>query len=328
MNINDVAREAGLSKTTVSRVLLNSNKVKPATKEKVLAVIKRMNYTPNTSAQMLAKKRNSVIGVISGMSICDPFYGYMGDCIAKECQQYGYGALYAVCQDSKMGYDKEISMLYGKVDAYVLLGAYDIGEESIDKLTSMGMPVAIFKPGLSLEGAITVDIDNVKSGELAAQYLYKKGYRKLGYLHGSMKNDFSEGLERYRGFMKKAEALGLKLEKDFYGDRSYKAAFALADKIIGSGVDALFCETDIMAYAVVDALKEKGVKIPGDIAILGFDDIKFKNYESNTHLSTIAQPMERMAACIVAALVNRIEHDVPYGKEQLFETAIVEGKTT
>lgn len=330
MNINDVAKEAGVSKTTVSRVLLGGDKVKPDTREKVLEVIKRLNYTPNTSAQMLAKKSNKVIGVISTLPITDPFYAYMNDRIASECEKHNYGTLYVVCgQNSGKSCEKEIALLYGKVDGYIVVGNEHIIPENIDHLTRIGMPVALFKTGFIQEGAIAVDIDNEKSGELAASYLHRKGYRKIGYLHGDNdKNEFLEGQERYKGFVKEMKRLNLTLAGEFRADRTYKIAYKLAEKIQNSGIDALFCETDIMAYGVVSALLERNVKIPEQIAVLGFDDIKFRNFETHIHLSTVAQPVERMAACIVGALVNRIENDVPYGKVQLFDTKIVEGRTT
>ena len=327
MNINDVAREAGVSKTTVSRVLLNSDKVKAETKEKVLEVIKRLNYTPNTSAQILAGKSNKTIGVICGLPISDPFYGYMNDLIADECEKYNYGTIYVVCRDNNSGCDKEIAMLYGKVDAYVLLGMDNIKFANIEKLTKIGMPVALFKTEMIKEGAVTVDIDNLKSGELAMRCLYEKGYRKIGYMRGDNKGDFREGNERYKGFMQEMKRLGLTLEKEFCGYRSYKTAYNLADDVIKAGIDALFCDTDIMAYGVVSALMEKKVKIPEQVAVLGFDDIKFHNFETQIHLSTVAQPMEQMAAYIVGVLVNRIENEIPYEKIKLFDTKIVGGMT-
>ena len=307
---------------------MNSNKVKSETRDKVLKAIKKLNYVPNTSAQMLAKKSNKVIGVISSLPISDPFYSYMDDCIGDECQKYGYGILYVVCHENENGCDKEISMLYGKVDAFVLLGEGKILPENVKKLVEMRMPVALFKSGIIMDGAISVDIDNRKSGELAANYLYRKGFRKIGYLHGDAKGEFSEGRERYDGFVKATSKLGLRLKKEFVGDRNYKVSYNLAERILESGLDALFCETDIMAYGICAALADKGIKIPDRLAILGFDDIKFRNFETTIHLSTVSQPIRRMAACIVGALVNRIENEVPYGKEQLFETKIVEGETT
>lgn len=90
MNIIDVAREAGVSKSTVSRVLANSELVKTDTKEKVLNAIERLGFVPNTSAQQLAGKKNGVVGVITSETISDPFYGYFNDRLMKGFQKYGY----------------------------------------------------------------------------------------------------------------------------------------------------------------------------------------------------------------------------------------------
>lgn len=329
MNINDVAREAGVSKTTVSRVLLGGNKVKPDTKEKVLETIRRLNYRPNTSAQMLAKKRNRVLGVISTLPISDPFYAYMHDQIAQECEKRNYSTLYVTCGKNGNGCENEIALLYGKVDGYIITGNSHITSENIDLITGMNMPVALFKTGYVKEGAITVDIDNVRSGEIAAQYFYEKGYRKIGYLHGGTEDSvFSEGRERYKGFMQEMDKLGLALMAEFYGGESYRVAGALAGQIYDSGIDALFCETDIMAYGVISALLENNIKVPEQIAVLGFDDIKFRNFETMIHLSTVSQPVDKMAVCMVGALIDRIENGIDYEKIKLFETKIVEGRTT
>lgn len=318
-----------MSKTTVSRVLMGGDKVKPDTRERVLEVIRKLNYTPNTSAQMLAKKSNKVLGVITTLPISDPFYAYMNERIAVECEKYNYGTIFVVCRNSSgKSCEREIAMLYGKVDGYILVGNEHVSRENIDQLTGNGMPVALFKTGFSRDGALMVDIDNVKSGAMAAKYLYRKGYRRIGYLHGDNKSEFQEGEERFSGFKQEMERLSMDIAAEFYGDRNYRTASGLVEKIINSGVDAMFCETDIMAYAVVSALLNRNVKVPQEIAVLGFDDIKFRNFETHVHLSTVAQPIDRMAACIVAALVNRIEKEVPYGRVQLFETKIVEGRTT
>lgn len=329
LNINDVAREAGVSKTTVSRVLMGGDKVKPATKERVLEVIRRLNYTPNTSAQMLAKKSNRVLGVISTFPISDPFYAHVNDRIAVECEKHNYGTIFVVCRDSSgKSCEREIAMLYGKVDGYILVGNEHISEGNIDQLVENNMPVALVKTGFARNGALMVDIDNVKSGAMAANYLYRKGYRRVGYLHGDRNCGFQEGDERFLGFKQEMQRLSMKLAAEFYSDRNYRTTSRITEKIVNSGIDALFCETDVMAYAVVSELLDRNVRVPQDIAVLGFDDIKFRNFENYIRLSTVAQPIDRMAACVVAALVNRIENEVPYGDVQLFETKIVEGRTT
>lgn len=330
LNINDVAREAGVSKTTVSRVLLGGNKVKPETREKVLEVMKRLNYTPNTSAQMLAKKRNKVIGVIDTLPINDPFFGYMNDVIASECEKYGFRTLYAVGPwRNGTSCEREIAMLYGKVDGYVILGNGCVQKSDVEKLVQLGMPVALFKTGFTCDGALAVDINSVKGGEMAAEYFLKMGYKKIGYVHGGVtQNEFKEGWDRYEGFRDFLQKSGVPLKNEFYGDRTYTMAMTLVEEIIESGVEALFCETDLMAHGIVSALIERQIRIPEQIAVLGFDGIKFRNYGLFIVLSTFEQPLEQMASCIVSSLVNRIENEVPYGKIQLFDAKFVKGRTT
>ncbi|MDO4283763.1 MAG: LacI family DNA-binding transcriptional regulator [Eubacteriales bacterium] len=327
MNIIDVAREAGVSKTTVSRVLTNSKLVKPETKEKVLETIERLGFVPNTSAQKLAGNRNYVIGVINGVSINDPFYGYMDDRIAQECQKYGYGVIFTVVPEDAAGCDKEISMLYGKVDAYIILGDNQVLEKDAEKAVRMKVPIALFKTNIVKKGALSVDVDNEQGGYMAAQYLLSKGYKRIGYMHGSKSGDFREGNERCTGFLRGMQEVNQEIAANFYGTRAYSEAYQMTDEVIRSEIDALFCETDLMAYAVMQGLNEKRIPVPEKIAVLGFDNTKFTNYEVQTRLSTIGQPLEEMAAYIVESLINKIEKDLPYEKSRFFQTRIIVGET-
>ena len=211
MNIIDVAREAGVSKSTVSRVLANSELVKPDTKEKVLNAIERLGFVPNTSAQQLAGKKNGVIGVITSETISDPFYGYFNDRLMKGFQKYGYDVIYAVAQNTKAGCDREISMLYGKVDAYVVVGSCAL-QKNVEKIVQMNMPVALFQTRVTLDGAMALQVDNEQGGYLAASELLSRGYQRIGYLHGSPDGSFWEGEERFSGFKKCMETAGCTIE--------------------------------------------------------------------------------------------------------------------
>lgn len=327
MNIIDVAREAGVSKTTVSRVLTNSKLVKPETREKVLATIERMGFIPNTSAQKLAGNRNYVIGIINSESINDPFYGYVEDQIAQECKKREYGVIYTVTQNKDNGCEKEISMLYGKVDAFIILGNRGILERDVEKVVRMQMPIALFKTDVEKDGAMSVDVDNEHGGYMAARYLLKKGYKKIGYMHGSRTRDFREGNQREAGFVKAIQESGREIAAHFYGTRSYAEAYYSTEEVISSGIDALFCETDMMAYGILQGMREKGISIPDTIAVLGFDNAKFTNYETQIKLSTIGQPLEKMAAYMVEGLINMLELNQKYQKVTLFETDFIEGET-
>ncbi|HJC57056.1 MAG TPA: LacI family transcriptional regulator [Candidatus Eisenbergiella intestinipullorum] len=328
MNIIDVAKAAGVSKTTVSRVLTNSKLVKPETREKVLATIEKMGFIPNTSAQKLAGNRNYVIGIINSESINDPFYGYVEDQIAQACRKRGYGVIYTVTQNEKSGCEKEISMLYGKVDAFIILGNQGILKKDVEKVVRMQMPIALFKTDIEKEGAMSVDVDNEHGGYMAARYLLGKGYQKIGYMHGSRTRDFREGNQREAGFVKAMKEAGTEIAAHFYGTRGYSVAYYSTEEVISSGIDALFCETDMMAYGILQGMKEKEISIPDTIAVLGFDNAKFTNYETQIKLSTIGQPLEKMAAYMVEGLIDMLEYGQKYQRLTLFETDLIEGETT
>ena len=117
------------------------------------------------------------------------------------------------------------------------------------------------------------------------------------------------------------------IEKEFFGNRDYGNAYRLTQQIVESGIDALFCETDLMAYGVLQGLYEAKVAVPDRLAVLGFDNTKFVNYESQVHLSTIGQPLDAMAEYTAKAIVNKIEKNQDYAKFKKFEAVLIEKET-
>lgn len=109
----------------------------------------------------------------------------------KGFQKYGYDVIYAVAQNTKAGCDREISMLYGKVDAYVVVGSCAL-QKNVEKIVQMNMPVALFQTRVTLDGAMALQVDNEQGGYLAASELLSRGYQRIGYLHGSPDGSFWE----------------------------------------------------------------------------------------------------------------------------------------
>lgn len=336
MNITDVARKAGVSKTTVSRVLAGSDSVKLSTKERVLEVIDKMGYTPNTSAQMLAGGRNRVIGIINDTGVSDPFYGYVNDLLASKLRKHGYNVIYTTAPNKGESCNREIAMLYGKVDAFIFTG--DIHDhdkqyrEGIEKLIMSNIPVALFKAGIRLEHALSVDVDNEAGGEMAYSFLAAKKYKRIGYMHGSENAeqiDFYEGMERERGFATAAFRNHEQNITSFYCSRDFKKAYATAKDVIDSGIDALFCETDLMAYGVIEGITDMGYKVPDRVAIIGFDGFKFSNYETMIKLTTILQPLTEMADYVCEQLIAQIGTGGAFlqSKNKIFMPTIIRGKT-
>ncbi len=325
-NIDDVANCAKVSRTTVSRVLLNSNKVKESTRLKVLEAIDKLNYKPNASARSLASQRNHTIGIISGYALNDPFYSVIAEEICNVCNEYDYGTLIAIRSGNEPTNDKQINMMFGKVDAYIFLGLQSFCRKEIEHLVKINIPVALFKSGEAVEDAVMVDIDNKKSSIMAINYLIRKGHRKIAYMRGDVKN--YETILRTNGYMEALEDNGIPFDQSvlFNGNFSYSTAYNLAKSVILSGATALFCESDVMAHGVIKGLMDLNYRIPENISVMGFDNIKFNNYESFIQLTTINQPLHEMGRYISETLIKQIESGLS-GEIQLFETDIIERDT-
>lgn len=325
-NIDDVARFAKVSRSTVSRVILNSDKVKETTRKKVLEAIEALNYKPNALARSLASRKNNTIGIISGYSLNDPFYSVIAQEVCNVCTEYNYGTLIAIQAENETSNERQINMMFGKVDAYVFLGLKSFFRNKIEALIKMNIPVAVVKPGEEVKGAVVVDIDNKKSAMMAIQYLITKGHKKIAYMYGEKEN--YETQLRIAGYKKVLEDRKLFFSPSFMfdGKFSYSTAYHLAKDVISSGATALFCDSDVMAHGVVKGLMDLKYQVPDDIAVMGFDNIEFKNYESFIHLTTVHQPLHDMGRYIAETLVRQVESQAA-SDVHWFATNIVERDT-
>ncbi len=328
MNIIDVAKLAGVSKTTVSRVITGGSSVRPATREKVMEAMEALGYMPNTAARSLAGGKNKVIGIINGIRINDPFYGYIDDLIADECRKRGYGVVYTVVPCDVTSCSKEISILYGRVDGIIFTGNSSCAfAEDIQSLVDrQAVPVAMVKTDMTISGALAVDVENEYGGRQAAEYLLAREYRKIAYVRGG----FHEGEVRERGFTSYLEQKGTRIYQHYFGERSFETTYKLAKEIMrqGAAPDAVFCETDLMAYGLIQGLHDLGYSVPENVAVLGFDNVKFTNYESSINLTTISQPLERMSEYVTNALIDKIETKRDYeAGSMMFKTTLKKGDT-
>lgn len=328
LNIIDVAKLAGVSKTTVSRVITGGESVRPETREKVMNAMTALGYMPNTAARSLAGGKSCVIGIINGIRINDPFYGYIDDLIADMCRKRGYGVVYTVVPQDVTSCNKEISILYGRVDGIVFTGNTScVFAEDIQKLVDRQvLPVAMVKTDMEIPGALAVDVKNEFGGRQAAEYLLNNGYQKIAYMRGG----FHEGEVRERGFSSFLEERGRKIYRHYFGNRNFETAYKSAAEIMNQPAppDAVFCETDLMAYGLIQGLQALGYSIPKDVAVLGFDNVKFTNYVSSINLTTISQPLETMVEYAVTALIDRIETKKDYETGSvMFETVLKKGDT-
>ncbi|MFF2481762.1 LacI family DNA-binding transcriptional regulator [Paenibacillus sp. NPDC058071] len=299
----EVAKLAGVSEATVSRVLNNVGPIKPATRERVLAAAAELGYVPNAQAQRLARRKSGNIGVIVPyMPKVHLFSAYyfseilsgIGD-MAKRCD---YDLLLILREmDGKRDYAKLFQTQ--KVDACIVLGAKDVPEEraALAELHAGGHPFCLVNQRFDGQGYLSVDADHRSGSYEAVKHLIAQGRSRIAFLNGP--DEYSNSADRLAGYRQALLEAGLTVDpmRIFTGNYSrksgYEASAELAE-LFGTGeIDAIFAANDRMAIGVMDGLRERGITIGEQLALVGYDDSDGSRIVS-PKLSTVAVPFYEM----------------------------------
>jgi DNA-binding LacI/PurR family transcriptional regulator len=311
-NIRDVAREAGVSYQTVSRVLNDSPAIRPATREKVLRVIEELGYRPNPAARALVTSRSRIIGVLSSQSA---LYGPTTSIQAIEVAARAAGYRLSVTSISTS--DPEsiragLDFLRGQsIEALVVLAPQAGVFEALIEM-SIGVPfVTLEAPGL--DPGRSISVDQTRGARLAVRHLIGRGHTEI--LHISGPSDWLEAQARLDGYRSELVESGLvplaPVVGDWTAEFGYQSGRALlADR----DFTAVFCGNDQMALGFLHACREAGVDVPGKVSVVGFDDTPESAHFAPA-LTTIRQNFveigNRAIALLLAELDGRatIDHD-------------------
>jgi len=268
----DVARLAGVSHQTVSRVVNGHDNLRPETRERVLEAIRQLGYRPNTAARALVTRRSATIGVIGSRS------GFWGpSTVARTIQAAGREAGYFVSSANSADLTHEeladaVEHLRNQgVEGIVLIAATDEALEVARTQVDLGVPVVVVE-GEGTRARWTVGVDQVAGAELGTQHLIELGHTEIAHLAGPP--SWTEARARLAGWQAATYAAGLRPSAHLVGDWSARSGYELGQEIAGRGeVTAVFCANDQMALGLVRALSEAGLRIPDDVSVVGFDDI-------------------------------------------------------
>jgi DNA-binding LacI/PurR family transcriptional regulator len=300
----DVARHAGVSQATVSRVFSNSDLVSPETYEKVMAAAHKLGYTPNVIARSLITHSTNIVGLVMA-DITSPFYPYVLEKFSQRLQEEGRQVLLFNAAPGKSVDDLLPLALQYQVDALVITSA-TLSSEMADECVRQGTPVILFNRYVVGARASAVCCDNVGGGRLAADVFIDAGHQRLAYIAG--RPDTSTNTDREKGFvgrLRERRVTRWLREQGFY---TYESGFDSAKRLLerDDPPDAIFCANDIMALGAMDAARhELGIDIPGELSILGFDDIPAAAWPSYD-LTTIRQPVDRMIDATIDLLEERL----------------------
>jgi DNA-binding LacI/PurR family transcriptional regulator len=268
-NIFDVAKAAGVSHQTVSRVLNGDATVRPAVREKVDEAIVALDYRPSAAARALARRRTQTLGVVvAGM----PYFGpaSVANGFNAAARGSGWDVAIAATDGDAGDLRKAADSLLGQdVRAIVVIAPGPAVGEALGDLASR---VPIVTSVDVVPGAFPVPVDDVRGAELAVEHLASLGHREVLHLAGPA--DWTEADQRLAGWRAASERLGLVTPEPLQADWSSATGYRLGREIARDGVPrAMFCANDQTALGVLAAFREAGVRVPEDVSVVGFDDI-------------------------------------------------------
>lgn len=307
--IYDVARDAGVGISTVSRVLNDSPNVNPETKARVLKSIEKMNYYPNANARGLTSSRISTVGLMV------PFlfrYFFMDILIGigEELKTHGYDLL---LYNAESAADKEQYMkkILGerKISGLIVI-SLPVTDEEFKELQMAKIPLVLLDS--FNEQANSIYIDNVEGAYKAVKHLIDQGHKRIALINGTEDEEFfwPTAKQRLQGYKKALKDHNLEYDKELtqIGDWHKFGGYEAAEHLLSvpNPPTAFFCASDSMALGAMEKIRKRGLSIPDDIAVIGYDDLEFAQY---TGLSTMRQPLDILGEMGAKILIGAISEN-------------------
>jgi len=316
--IRDVARESGYSASTVS-IVLNSaplSRYIPAdTKERIQTAARRLGYRPNPLARSLRSQRSNIVGVMV-FDVTDPFCTPILRGLENSLYQANYLSLLADAHNEPHRFERYLEMLLDRrVEGLIVIANWLVTDiKLLADLTEKQIPTVIAGRAFEIQGVSTVSTDNESGASLALEHLYKLGHREIAFLRGP-KTLVSSG-QRWKGIRSFAQSAGLRLDprriaelpESLDPNSSFEAGVQLTTELLRKATNftALVAYDDVTALGALRALKNKGLRVPEDCSVIGFDDVAQAGLSSPS-LTTVRQPMEAMGAMSAGMVLDAIQ---------------------
>lgn len=327
----DIAREVGVSQSTVSRALRGDPRVAASTQLLIADAAKRLRYIPNVAARSLITSRTQTVGVVVS-DIANPFYPQLVDILHDELGLSGYRTVLLNERAEGRRGGEIVPRLQGRAVDGLIFASVTLDSDVADWFTEHGVPVVLLNRDIDGAAVDRVVSDNRLGGGLAAEHLHRLGHRRVAMIAGPA--NASTSRDRELGFREALERLGAPLQEELYrqGEFTYVSGHQWCRDLLRmpQPPTAIFCGNDVVAFGVLDAAKCLGIDVPGRLSVLGYDDIEMAAWEA-FNLSTVSQPLAQMAKAAARALVSRLEStsaEAPEPRSQVFPASIVARGTT
>jgi len=326
LTLEDIARLTGVSRSTVSRVVNDHPNVSVDVRKRVLEVIHSTGYHPNAAARTLASHRSWMIGLVLPHSVSsiftDPYFPHLVQGIAQACNQndYSLGLFIVGAKEDEEKIFARVSRK-GMLDGVIIKAGHH-GEVMTGRLIDSMVPLVVVGRPFQPKDVSYIDIDNVNASYNAVSHLIRLGYKRIGTITGPMES--TVGIDRKEGYLRALAERGRKIDPSLIveGDFTESGGYYAMKKLLSSKPDAVFAASDIMAIGAMRAVREADLKVPEDIAFVGFDDLPFPN-SPEPSLSTIRQPVLQFSISAVEILLDLIENGINPPRHIILDTELI-----
>ena len=309
--IKDVARLAGVSPATVSRITSGATNVNPETRKRVLDVIQQLSYSPNSAARALAMRRTGAVGILLNR-MEDPFYYDLIRGFSDGSTHNDITAVFCTYKDRDTQNHYVDYLTNGVIDGIIIYGSYFLDKEIILRLEGMRFPLLVIESPFDDFPSNRILIDNYGGVFQAVEYLAQLGHNRIAFIGGNVNKRNS--IERSDGYFSAMQKYGLPIRRDYVHnlyDDDYSAGFDSMKQILALGKEkptAVVCGDDAIASYAILAAQQEGIRVPDDISVIGIDDQKIMPFKyTGPDITTLRQPLYEIGFESIGILKSCIE---------------------
>lgn len=324
LTIRDIAKMAKVSHTTVSRALNNDPKINAKTKKRILALVDKLGFKPDARARNLVLKKSNLIGLVV-TDIRNPFYAELARGIEDKAHQVGYNVIFCSTDHKPERMDSYVHLMLDVGVDGLIFASSRLHEPIVEKLIAERFPLVLVNRKIKGEGFNYVVLDNFKGAYEITRHLIDLGYKKIAIVDGP--SSVFTGLERLKGFQRALKDSDISLRPEYIVQDNFSRAtgYAGARKLLEmqDKPEAIFAGSDYIAMGVFDATEELGMRIPEDVALVGFDDTEFASNQ-RIRLTTVSQREYTMGSLGVQILIDTIENkEMDYTHKVVLDSRLI-----
>lgn len=308
--IKDVAKKAGVSTATVSRIMNDKGEASEETIARVNRVIKELNYKPSSIAKSLSKRKSNLIALLVP-SLSNPFFGELVECIETAAKKKGYHIFLCDSQDDREKVNYYIDTMIDQYVVGAIFNSLQVTKDDLKRLEDNGIHTITIDRGHFDHPYSTVKVDNIHGGYIATQHLINQGCRNIIFMSGPENENSS--IERYQGYKMALTENNFLIGDKIIGMFTIESGYNEMKNYLhmGKPFDAIFCANDAMALGAMAAMQELESDLCKQVQIVGYDDILYSKY-SNPKLTTVSQCKEEIGTVVIDELdkLNKKNHKI------------------